>query len=144
MQQALPITPEIFATPFELAPISDRGQKTYAAFEAYHDALEYAMRKFGVSKYQLGQLMGASATHQIYSWLSLSPKSAVRPGSKYLVRLAKLHEIYDSGVALAEIDAIDWITGEAVQTASRSRDYVGHRRTPVARRRELSDNEGVD
>ena len=73
-------------------------------------ALEHSRRVFGVTKYQLGKLLGlGSPSIYMLQWYS----GRARPSQVYMARICWLHILFwDKKVDLVKIKAINWNTGE--------------------------------
>ena len=72
------------------------------------EVLAESRRRFGVSLYRLGVLLGLShRISTIYEWMA----GDRRPGSKYMIRLVVLYGLFIDGVDVSSIRTIDWAEG---------------------------------
>ena len=146
------IPAEVFGSDRELRGDALSLQNVYSQHGAYHAVIRRALMDFGVSAYQLGQLLGCPNPNLIYRWLRLPPQHTKkskkpkkinerRPSSRYMLRLTKLYQLAIDKVPLATISSIDWVTGVPTvpQSTNGKNGASGgnrepHSRPPIARR----------
>ena len=96
-------TPNASGFPLQVfAPMSRDGRYTGTA--ACVHVLEGAREKMGLTKYQLGRILGTASVASIYHWFA----GRYRPSSLFLTRLAQLFLMDAAGVPLYNISYIDW------------------------------------
>lgn len=83
----------------------------YSNDAGYVKALRAALRRFGISAYQLRRLLGMKYDWQIYRALGRS-KPFYKLSSKYALRLSYLYELRAEGMALGLVEEINWDLGE--------------------------------
>lgn len=79
--------------------------------------------QFGITLYQLGQLLGMSSPSNVYRYRSEIPgRQARRPSAMTLRRMVCLYALKLKGWDLSAIRAVNWFTGE-VRYRDDKRDY---------------------
>ena len=92
--------------PKDFVPAAQSGRMQYASPRACRNNLVESADVLGVSKFQLGHLLGLVRPSTIYSWIG----GQYRPGQVYSQRLVKLH-IMNHTTPVALIRRIDWYAG---------------------------------